>query len=229
MTLACCGQADLGSEASECRLVGLSVVDGCSAGCVPAGGEWCHVEISVHKVVVERRLKASLLVRWFTGHTPMLFVEVESKHPGAVPCQRTGTGELETDDEPLGNGRTEVWTWSGVRRQVADGQVTGRPSPLKVAAPVVAELQLRVVGNHVGGTLLGESEELLGVVNFRMDDDVRSGTWPLLRGNRICGSVTLEVSVYEIKAEDSERPPECPRAAKAEERWKTEDVRLYDA
>jgi len=224
----CCGAECSGGtvEPSECRIVGCTLVDGCSSGCMPANAQRCHVEFTVHKVVIERELKAAPFLRWFVGYRPMLFVEITAPD-GSVKKQRTRSGSLRVEEEQQGAGRTEVWMWGSSTGDAPGG------APLAFDTPTSVELQLRVFASHMGSTLLGEAEELLGEVRFRMDDDVRTGTWPLLRGSRICGSIGLGVCICSTKVKpETHRGPDLPRvaavglAAKGPE-WKAEDVRLY--
>lgn len=230
-----CGEEH--KEASECALVGLSVLDGCAASCSAFNGDWCHVEFLVHKVVVERRLKAAPVLRWLLGHREELYVEVIPTC-GVLPAKRTASGVIVSGEESSGIGRLEVWAWpasgrppdtlgSGSSDELDEG---GRVS---MDLPLSSELSMRVVGTHLGGTLMGEAPEVLGELRFRMDDDLRSGTLPLVSDSRICGSIVISVAVHESKVPLHERSLQHPPATTlggrlvAAPEWGREDLRDF--
>jgi len=215
----CCSASTAGLVPSECNAVGMPMVDSCAASCEKPQGARCFVQFTVHKVVVERRFKAAPLLRWLVGHRPSMFVEVT---PVSMEreSQQTQSGIFSTEEEVSGTSRMEVWMWNqgespakpGAPKapKAKTGESTRRGECLCFDVFSSTVLVFRVWGSHVRSTMLGEPYELLGEIHFKMDDDMRTGTLPLMQNQRICGSLSMQVSVCESLASENELPPRSP-------------------
>lgn len=154
------------------------------------------------RVVVQRKPLTSPLLRWLSGRTEMLYVEI-TPSSNSEATKRTQAGErLKPSGPPQDSpgGCDEVWVWNAMSQH---GEVSSSENKLTFEALTSTEFVLQVVGGEEKGWFAGsEKVEHLAEARFRADEDFvpvvglgGSVALPLVRDSRVRGAVTLTVAL----------------------------------
>lgn len=204
-------------RAARCEANPCSCTDKLSefaCGDTACGGEQqhCCVECVVQKVVLHRRAQKTPVLQWLLGGKELIFVEI-FPIGGESMRRRTGMGR-QAEEPPATSSANETWVWEPSAQDKLDNAAAGIPlnSSCRLVferALTITEFSVAVLKQNKGwlpgssGEVDAAALELQGEARFQVDEDVVAQlgvqgelTLPLVLNSRVCGSISLMVSLH---------------------------------